>query len=501
MVRTVALILTALLCLTDSAAAQAPTIQPAPPPPPAPPIVRIAPDHWPRSITAADGFAKLGQAIRQDPGFPKKGSETQKADYVMAKLPLIAQYYGLTAGSGSVPSQAVIGIGRAWDWVHEKVGGEPDPENTGSLKGVTGLGNCGEWSWMFSEILTGAGVNNSVVFADSNPDPGHSSTHGGTDTAVMMMEKTPSGRPIRRIYDAYQAAYYHDSGKPDDTSVKLFTNLPMTPADMIAEDKVQQHPPKPIWLYEVKKPFVKDAKTETVIDEPEQKVARLGRLKGMVKNTVDDTAVAGATVEISGPNGFSQVLVTQSDGSFSAGLNAGDYTVTVTGPGKGSTAAITIQWQELATVALTVTPDDPGTATATAPPSFVGAWEGRAKILKSTYAKDVGLIGPYSLTIAQAGGGVTITFPTNAAGIPTNFKTKDTGATLHVDYSGPALLPAVPFITTTIVFSLNVTASTDDRLTGILSTTAKSDYAHPQLGTSSSTFTMEVALNLKRKTP
>lgn len=496
MTRLALIVLAYCFLFAAPALAQVPTVQPAPPPPAPPQIVRTVPENWPTKITADDGFAKLGQAIQSEPDFPKTGSATDKANYVMTKLPLVAQYYGLTAGSGWPPSQALIGISRAWEWVMDKVGGPVDPENTGGLKGVTGIGNCGEWSYMFSEILVGAGVDNSVVFADVSPNPGASSSHSLTDTAVMVIEKLPGGRTTRRIYDSYQAAYYHDSGKPDDTSVKLFTNLPLSPSDMTAADKAQKYPSKPIWLHEMKKPFVKDAKTETVIDEPEQKTARLGRLKGMVKNTVDDTAVAGAAVEISGPNGFSQALVTQSDGSFSAGLNAGDYTVTVTGPGKGSTAAVTIQWQELATVALTVTPD----ATSTQAPSFLGDWEGRAKVLKCTDATIVGQVVPYDLSIVKSGNGVTLATTTRGlTGLPSSYKTKDAGEHLHLDYSGPALVPPVPYTTITIVFALDVTASADDKLTGTLSSTTKADYSS-QIGQSTTSMYIELALKLTRKT-
>ena len=136
-----------------------------------------APPGWPESISTKDGFNKLGRAIANESGFPKNGSDIEKARYVYGRLDKIADVYDLEAGSGLPLSQAVIGAYRFGS----------DPEGADSMKGATGWGNCGEWSYAFSEILGGAGVPSRMVFADTKKT-GSSWGHGGTDTTVIVEE-------------------------------------------------------------------------------------------------------------------------------------------------------------------------------------------------------------------------------------------------------------------------------------------------------------------------
>src|SRR5205823_868464 len=105
------------------------------------------PAGWPTSISGPNGFAELGKAITKEPGFRAAGSDVEKARFVFSRLPDIATTYNLRAGNGGPQDQLTILKNRAGN----------DPENADSLK-VAGVGNCGEWSYAFSETLGGAGV-------------------------------------------------------------------------------------------------------------------------------------------------------------------------------------------------------------------------------------------------------------------------------------------------------------------------------------------------------
>jgi hypothetical protein len=131
----------------------------------------VAQASWPSSISGENGFLNLGKTIKNEPGFPVTGSDLKKARYVFSRLPEIVSTYGLKAGSGYPLSNIVIGLSRLYSWAF------PDPENADALKGYFGWGNCGEWSYAFSEMLAGAGVLNRVAYGDKSEgtvkDKGH----------------------------------------------------------------------------------------------------------------------------------------------------------------------------------------------------------------------------------------------------------------------------------------------------------------------------------------
>jgi hypothetical protein len=147
-----------------------------------------AASHWRSDVSGPTGFQDLGKAITKDPGFPAKGSEAEKARFVFSKLPEIARKYSFEAGSGGLLSNTVIGVCRM----------KGDPEGADSLKGWSGWGNCGEWSYAFSEMLGGAGVQSRVAYGDKKGGTGYSAGHGGTDTMVVVEERTPDGAISRR---------------------------------------------------------------------------------------------------------------------------------------------------------------------------------------------------------------------------------------------------------------------------------------------------------------
>lgn len=200
--------------------------------------------HWPASISGSAGFQDLGKAITKDPGFPAKGTDVEKARFVFSKLPEIAKKYDLEAGSGMPLSQAVIGLGRFGS----------DPEDTGSLKGCTGWGNCGEWSYAFSEVLGGAGVQSKVAYGDKSGGTGASLAHGGTDTMVIVEERTPDGAISRRVFDPFRAAFHGEDARPTAGTVAVWTDRPLTDNDKLPRDVGQTS-----WQSDplIKKPFIK----------------------------------------------------------------------------------------------------------------------------------------------------------------------------------------------------------------------------------------------------
>lgn len=205
--------------------------------------------HWPGSISGQTAFQDLGRAITKDPGFPSKGSEVEKARFVFSRLPEIAKQYGLDAGSGGKLSDSVIGLSRWWG---------SDPEGADSLKGCTGWGNCGEWSYAFQEILGGAGVTSKVVYADEKGGTGHSDKFTGTDTTVIVEARTPDGAISRRVFDPFRAAYHGSGSQPTAGSVAEWGDRPLTQNDKLPTDAGRQ-----TWQDMIGgKPFIKDATSQ-----------------------------------------------------------------------------------------------------------------------------------------------------------------------------------------------------------------------------------------------
>jgi hypothetical protein len=211
------------------------------------------PSGWPASISGDSGFEDLGKVIANEPGFPKAGSDVEKARYVFGRLPDIVRTYGLKPGTGSTLSNVVIEAARVCS---------TDPEAAESLKGWSGWGNCGEFSYAFSEVLGGAGVTNRVVFGDNDASTGHSSSFAGTDTTLIVVEKDASGRVSRRVFDAFRATFHAPGNIPDASTLARWGDVPLTPKDSLPRDAGHLS-----WRETVDKSFVKDASTETVMPE------------------------------------------------------------------------------------------------------------------------------------------------------------------------------------------------------------------------------------------
>jgi hypothetical protein len=222
--------------------------------------------HWPASISGPTGFQDLGKAITKDPGFPAKGSEAEKARFVFSKLPEIARTYDFEAGSGGLMSNTVIGVCRM----------KGDPEGADSLKGWSGWGNCGEWSYAFSEILGGAGVESRVAYGDKKGGTGYSAGHGGTDTMVIVEERTPDGAISRRVFDPFRAAFHGTDDRPTAGTVAAWSDRPLTDNDKLPRDAGQtswQSDPR------INKPFIKDATSQSPLPPHEPIDVQTQRLR------------------------------------------------------------------------------------------------------------------------------------------------------------------------------------------------------------------------------
>jgi hypothetical protein len=251
-------------------------------------IARAQPAGWPASIQTPTGFQDVGRAIASERGFPSDAPDVEKARFIFLRMPAVAQAYEIKSGSANLVSQAVIGLWRL---------GPADPENAEALKSCIGWGNCGEWSYAFSEILKGGGVNSRVAYGDSSGSAGSSLSFNGTDTIVIVDEWSPKrDKTSRRVFDAFRSAYHSGTSQPTDATIKKWGDVALTDADRWADE-----PPVISWQTMVGKPFVKDAGTQTVFvavgsrlqPGPAKRPVWIGGIwaEGAVKITQDGTNV------------------------------------------------------------------------------------------------------------------------------------------------------------------------------------------------------------------
>jgi hypothetical protein len=189
-------------------------------------------DGWPDQIGGKDGFFNLGRAMQHMPGYPAKGSDIEKARFVAAKMGAVAQKYNLKPGTWH---NATLAISRYC--------GKKDPEGAGPLK-TEKVGNCGEWSFAFYNILQGAGLKSGsqVIFGvkaipfTSTPVPYGEKFFWGADTAVIVEEADAQGRRSRRVFDIFNAARNGRDGIPTDASLKDWSDKPLTESDRWADE-------------------------------------------------------------------------------------------------------------------------------------------------------------------------------------------------------------------------------------------------------------------------
>src|SRR5437867_2199801 len=73
-------------------------------------------EHWPSELSQrTHAFSNLGAAIAREKGFPVTGTEVEKANYMFSRWPDVVEHYGLTAGTGSRPSDLTIWALRKFD--------------------------------------------------------------------------------------------------------------------------------------------------------------------------------------------------------------------------------------------------------------------------------------------------------------------------------------------------------------------------------------------------
>ncbi len=250
--------------------------------------------HWPTELTMRDhSFLTIGKAIADEPGFPLNGNEIQKANYVYSRLPQVVDYYGLTAGTGSRVSDWTVGGLRMFDGL--------DVEGSASLKSTLGRGNCAEFTFMFQDILKGAGVQGHVMYADNDPKKGFSQHFTGTDTALYVEERGPDGTVVCRVFDAFRATYHHQrDGKSWKETISEWGDQPMRPSDRLKRDPGDLE----TWLEVLEKKFVKGQQTQEVLPSNRKTPQGSANIDQVLKQVLGLwQSPAGAQLLLRGTNG------------------------------------------------------------------------------------------------------------------------------------------------------------------------------------------------------
>jgi hypothetical protein len=187
-------------------------------------------DDW--KLKDPYAFCKLGERIKQLPGFQAANTPEERASYVFDRMREVAKLHNLRAASGgdvhqgsldewrigyyrgqrgpllravgvSALAGAAIGGAASRSLIGAGVGflgggilgaiaayrNQPKPgddrEGCPPLK-FGGLGNCGDWAIAMQAALRCAGVDSKIVAADDSPDTAFSEGHEGTFTTVIV---------------------------------------------------------------------------------------------------------------------------------------------------------------------------------------------------------------------------------------------------------------------------------------------------------------------------
>ena len=435
----------------------------------------------------------MGKAIANEAGFPKNGTQREKANYVASRLPEAARTYSLKTGSGSVLSQWKVLIPRYLDALAKKLWGGGDRENAAELKSG-GTGNCGEWSYAFSEMLASAGVESQVVFADKSPKPGSSWKFSGTDTAVLVEERDPSGRVFKRIYDPFRTGYSSKEKQPHASWLPVWTDVPLTEDDMTEAEKKAL---RKTWLKDlIKKKYLKSSGNQNLIEHEVTEEHKKPKcyLIGKVTHEEDGSPATEVTVTIRG-EGFETSLAPQGDGDFTDVLKPGSYTVSITLPNgvPGPSAELTLKAGDKERLSFTV-------PKSVELPPYLGKWNGQARVVKSSSPEIVGRVQPFEMEIVPAENGVTVIIPTaSEVKVPPQVTTNAGGNHVRLDYSGPApWFPQNEVMTTKLVWWLDVTAD-KNRLTGELYSHAETTIHMPGIPTEPGKAEVLFSLDLQKQ--
>src|ERR1700674_832602 len=238
-----------------AAVAKALQEQPAGEPPPADWL-----DGW--DIKDPDAFCKLGQRLKQYPGFTAAKTPEQQAEYIMKRMREVAQRNNLRPATGSRLNDLRIGYYRGdrealkklalgaavgvalfsgvgalalgatklglagialLDFTVRAAGGglllggaggwfggkklQPTPhqdrEDVAPLK-YGGLGNCGEWALALQAAMQCAGIFSQRVAADDDPGKKFSEKHSGTYTTIIVPDPTDVQRADKwKFFDMF----------------------------------------------------------------------------------------------------------------------------------------------------------------------------------------------------------------------------------------------------------------------------------------------------------
>lgn len=244
------------------------------------------PAHWPAEISGPEAFRALGTAIATEKRFKSKFCDIERAQYVFDRMRKAAAVYQLRVNRDSVegttqglyrpdylgqaggsltgifagakigapfglPGAAIgIVVGGVGGYLLGEKAGEQyeasfgDPENCGSLKqGLGSRGNCGEWSYAFQSVLTGAGMGQTeAVYATPDPTPDappastrleKSSDYTGTDTALLITDAYAEATRtvnVKRIFDIFRQLLHNEENDPN--IVSDWANCPPTDGEV-----------------------------------------------------------------------------------------------------------------------------------------------------------------------------------------------------------------------------------------------------------------------------
>jgi len=230
--------------------------------------------HWPANVLSNTAFHDIGKAISNEFGFPTHGTEIEKARYAYSRLPEIVSKYKLKAGTGSKISDGLVWLGRQGD--------SRDGEEVYSMKSI-GLGNCSEWSMAFQQILSGAGVQSKVVYADITPDPGFSDEFDETDTSLYVEDVKSDGTKVKRVFDPFRAVHHsQEDGNPVQDHLKKWGDRPLTEEDRMDRDKGTK-----TWQEVIAKPYVKSQQTESLLPANTKVKLADPKMHGRATNTFE----------------------------------------------------------------------------------------------------------------------------------------------------------------------------------------------------------------------
>lgn len=183
-----------------------------------------------------DDIVKIGQELAKKPEFAKLKTDVEKAQFILDMMDEIKGKYSLGVNRMDLRRFGILvtrygpdftiglidlikdyavpnlfsqnrtkSIGIYLDNAKIYINGI-DKDDLLSLR-FFGVGNCAEWTYLYAKILKGAGVKDiTVIYADNSESNTPSLGHGGTDTALYILDGNR-----RVVFDVYRKFYFPDT--------------------------------------------------------------------------------------------------------------------------------------------------------------------------------------------------------------------------------------------------------------------------------------------------